>query len=178
MTLEEIYDRHAGFVWRTLRRLGIAEGEAADAVQDVFLTLHAHLHQFEGRSALTTWIFTVCRTVARQRREQRQRLRHEIGVDLLDDAIDLRADVGRATEHNERLRRLQAILERMPAEQRNVFILFEVELLTGEEVAQALRIPLGTVYSRLEVARKVFRQALARDEAHERFVLARAQGEP
>ena len=177
MTLEEIYQHHASFVWRTLRRLGVAEDDAADAVQDVFLTIHGHLHQFEGRSSITTWIFTICRTVARQRRQQQQRSRELVSTGLVEDEIDLRSDVGRTTEHRERLGRLQAILERLPPEQRNVFILFEVELLTGEEVAEALNVPLGTVYSRLELARKVFRQALSRDDAHERFALARAQGE-
>ena len=61
-------------------------------------------------------------------------------------------------------------------EQRNVFILFEIERLTGEEIAEMLIIPLGTVYSRLQLARAAFRQALTRSEARERFVSARAGG--
>ncbi|MEO7037586.1 MAG: sigma factor, partial [Polyangiaceae bacterium] len=51
MTLHEIYQRHADFAWRTLRRLGVREAEANDAVQDVFVVVHAKLSQFEGRSS-------------------------------------------------------------------------------------------------------------------------------
>ena len=40
MTLEEIYNEHAGFAWQTLRQLGLDETDAEDAMQEVFLTVH------------------------------------------------------------------------------------------------------------------------------------------
>ena len=178
MNLEEIYRRHADFVWRTLRRLGVLDVEAGDAVQDVFLVVHANLSKFEGRSSLATWIFTICRSVARERRRhqrQNQRYCSEVAV---DEEIDLRADVGRAAEHNQRLALLENILSGLEVEQRNVFILYELECLTGEEISEALSLPLGTVYSRLQLARKAFRQALTRSEARNRFMMERAGGRP
>ena len=173
LTAHAIYDRHADFAWRTLRRLGVCEAEAGDALQDVFVIVHAKLAQFEGRSSLTTWLFTICRTVARERRQGAQRDRSLLDDASVEDEIDLRADVARAAEHNERLAQLEAILATLEVEQRNVFILFEIETLTGEEISLALSIPLGTVYSRLQLAKKAFRQALTRDLARERFVTQR-----
>jgi RNA polymerase sigma-70 factor (ECF subfamily) len=173
MNLEQIYERHADFVWRTLRRLGVADAEARDATHDVFLIVHAQLARFEGRSSLNTWLFTICRSVARdfRRRERRgTQVREE-----LDDEIDLRADVGRAVEHQQQLVELERILGTLSSEQRNVFILFEIENLTGEELAEVLRIPLGTVYSRLQLARKAFREELERNRARERSSLERAR---
>jgi RNA polymerase sigma-70 factor (ECF subfamily) len=173
MNLEQIYERHADFVWRTLRRLGVSDAEARDATHDVFLIVHAQLARFEGRSSLNTWLFTICRSVARdfRRRERRgSQLRKE-----LDDEIDLRADVGRAVEHHQQLAELERILGTLSSEQRNVFILFEIENLTGEELAEMLRIPLGTVYSRLQLARKAFRDELERSRARERSSLERAR---
>jgi RNA polymerase sigma-70 factor (ECF subfamily) len=169
MNLEQIYERHADFVWRTLRRLGVADGEARDAAHEVFLIVHGKLASFEGRSSLRTWLFTICRTVARDFRARERR-----GAELwhgaeLDDEIDLRADVGRKFEHNERLAELERILSELSSDQRNVFILFEIENLTGVEIAEALEIPLGTVYSRLQLGRKAFREALDRSRARERF---------
>ena len=178
MTLPEIYNRHADFVWRTLRRLGVSEVEASDAVQDVFLVVHAKLSQFEGRSSMTTWLFTICRTIARSRRRLTQRDRALDADASVEEELDLRTDVARAAEHNERLVLLDAILSGFEVEQRNVFILFEIEKLTGEEISDALSIPLGTVYSRLQLARKAFRQALTRGEARERFSAERAGGTP
>lgn len=161
MTLEQIYERHADFVWRTLRRLGVTEADARDATHDVFLLVHGHLARFEGRSSLTTWLFTLCRTVARDFR-RRKRLEPELREDDLDE-LDLRADVGRAVEHRQELAELERILSTLPAAQRNVFILFEIEKMTGEELSEALRIPLGTVYSRLTLARKAFRARVSRE---------------
>ncbi|MEO8900173.1 MAG: sigma-70 family RNA polymerase sigma factor, partial [Polyangiaceae bacterium] len=160
------------------RRLGVREAEANDAVQDVFVVVHAKLSQFEGRSSMTTWLFTICRTVARERRRRASRERSLMDDVSVEDEIDLRADVSCAAEHNQRLAQLDRILAAFEVEQRNVFILFEIERLTGEEISEALSIPLGTVYSRLQLAKKAFRQALTRDEARERFSAQRAAGRP
>jgi RNA polymerase sigma-70 factor (ECF subfamily) len=178
LQLSEIYQRHADFAWRTLRRLGVSEAEASDAVQDVFLVVHAKLGQFEGRSSMTTWLFTICRTVARKRRRLAQQDRAVSSEASVEEELDLRADVARTAEHNERLALLEKLLAGLDVEQKNVFILFEIEKLTGEEISEALAVPLGTVYSRLQLARKAFREALTRGEARERFSAERAGGTP
>lgn len=173
MNLEQIYERHADFVWRTVRRLGVTDAEARDATHDVFLIVHAHLDRFEGRSSLSTWLFAICRSVARDFRRHERR-RDWVPVDV-DEEIDLRADVGRAAEHQQQLLELERILSTLSSEQRNVFVLFEIEKLTGEEIAEALTIPLGTVYSRLQLSRKAFRAELERSQARERFGSERAR---
>ena len=165
MTLEEIYEKHVDFVWRTLRRMGVPHGDLGDAVQSVFLTVHRSLSGFEGRSSITTWLFTVCRSVARERRNS-SHLRHEVFDQIvLDTEVDLRADVAALVERREQVDLLESLLDRLDVDQRNVLVLFELESLSGEEIGEALSIPLGTVYSRLWAARKAFRQALARHEA-------------
>jgi RNA polymerase sigma-70 factor, ECF subfamily len=165
MTLEEIYEKHVDFVWRTLRRLGVPHGDLGDAVQSVFLTVHRSLPKFEGRSSITTWLFTVCRSVARERRNSLH-LRHEVFDQIVLDAeVDLRADVAAFVERREQVDLLESLLDRLDVDQRNVLVLFELENMTGEEIAEALSVPLGTVYSRLWAARKAFRQALQRHEA-------------
>lgn len=173
MKLEQVYERHADFVWRTLRRLGVTDADARDATHDVFLIVHAQLPRFEGRSSLGTWLFTICRSVARDFR-RRQRLAPELAEPSELDEVDLRADVSRAVEHQRSLLELERILSTLPTEQRNVFILFEIEKMTGEELAEALGIPLGTAYSRLALARKAFREEVERSRARERFGAERA----
>ena len=68
MTFKEVYDENFRFVWRSLRRLGVREGDVPDAVQDIFLIVHRKLGEFEGRSKVTTWLFGICLRVARDRR--------------------------------------------------------------------------------------------------------------
>lgn len=165
MTLGEIYERHADFVWRCLRRHGVPDSDAPDAVQDVFLAVHRTLAHFEGRSSVRTWLFTICRSVARDRRNRASR-RHEVAsLDAIDPEVDSRADAAARFEHNSRLSLLGKILAAMDPEQRELLVLYEIEDMTGEEIAQALSLPLGTVYSRLQVARAAFQGEVARSAA-------------
>jgi RNA polymerase sigma-70 factor (ECF subfamily) len=174
MTLEEIYERHADFVWRTLRRMGVPEEDVADGVQSVVLAVHRGLGKFEGRSSVTTWLFAVCRSVARERR-QRPHRRHEVFDEvMIESEIDLRADVSAHAESRHLASVLESILETLDVAQKNVLVLFELEGMTGEEVATALAIPVGTVHSRLFAARKAFRAAVSRYEARERMGSRRA----
>jgi RNA polymerase sigma-70 factor (ECF subfamily) len=168
MTLEDIYKQHADFVWRCLRRQDVPRQDAADAFQEVFLTVHRSLARFEGRASVRTWLFTICRSVARDRR-QRAHQRHELPAAdaTLRDEADRFADAAARLEHNDRLAQLEVILSRMQPELRDVFVLFEVEDMTGDEIASALGIPAGTAYSRLQVARKSFKQGVEQLEADE-----------
>lgn len=174
MNLEQIYERHADFVWRTLRRMGVLDEDTRDATHDVFLVVHAQLPRFEGRSSLSTWLFTICRSVARDCRRRKRRTPELSAREEELEEIDLRADVGRAVEQKQQLAELERILDLLPTAQRNVFILFEIEKMTGEELSEALGIPLGTVYSRLALARKGFREELERGQARDRFAAERA----
>jgi len=165
MRLEDIYESHVDFVWRCLRRQGVPEEDAADAIQEVFLTVHRTLPGFEGRSSLSTWLYTICRSIARDRRERAHRRFEVARSDLLPDDVDQGANAAARAEHNDRLSLLETILSGMEAELRDVFVLFEIEDMTGEEISGALSIPLGTVYSRLQSARKAFKRAVVRREA-------------
>src|SRR5258706_8783901 len=109
MTLEEIYEQHADFVFRALRRLGVPDSDAGDAMQEVFLTVHRTLPGFEGRCSMKTWLFTICRSVARDRR-RRAHLRHEVAdAALVDAEPDARSDLAARLEHRQKLAELDAI---------------------------------------------------------------------
>jgi RNA polymerase sigma-70 factor, ECF subfamily len=176
MTFREVYDEHFRFVWRSLRRLGVRESDVADAVQDVFLVVHRRLADFEGRSKVTTWLYGICYRVAKDRRRLAHARREASDDESVSDRPDERADVAAEAERRQGLQMLEAILDEMPLEQRAVFTLFELEALGGDEIAEALDVPLGTVYSRLRIARDQFRRTLTRLQARERF-MARAGGE-
>lgn len=176
MTLEEIYGRHVDFVWRALRRQGVPEEDAGDAIQEVFLAVHRTLQGFEGRSSLSTWLYTICRSVARDRRQRAHRRFEVVRPDVLADDVDERADATARVEHNHRLSLLETILSGMDVDLREVFVLFEIEDMTGEEISAALAIPLGTVYSRLQLARKAFKRAVVRMETGKDVPAVRAGG--
>ena len=176
MNVEEIYGQYADFAWRCLRRMGVPQEDLADAMQDVFLTVHRTLSGFQGRSSVSTWVFTLCRSVARDRRMRAFRRYEVVAGDNLPDQVDLRADPEAHAEHNQRQRTLETILAGLDADLRNVFVLFEIEAMTGDEISEALGIPSGTAYSRLALARTAFRRGLARMQASELAIQIGAGG--
>jgi RNA polymerase sigma-70 factor (ECF subfamily) len=58
--LREVFDEHARYIWRALRHLGVADADAEDVCQEVFVTAHKKLPEFEGRSSLRTWLYGIC----------------------------------------------------------------------------------------------------------------------
>jgi RNA polymerase sigma-70 factor (ECF subfamily) len=168
-SFKEVYNEHFRFVWRSLRRLGIPESDIADAVQDVFLVVHRRLGEFEGRSKVTTWLYGISYRVARDRRRLAHVRRRSDDDGQIDERIDERADVAAAAERRQGLELLESILDEMPIEQRAVFTLFELDAMGGDAIAETLEIPVGTVYSRLRIAREQFRRSLSRLQARDRF---------
>jgi RNA polymerase sigma-70 factor (ECF subfamily) len=168
-SFDDVYRRHVGFVWRSVRHLGVAEADAEDAVQDVFVVVHDKLSSFEGRSKITTWIYGICLRVAQARR-RRAHARHELVTDP-DQLVGAAAveDMSEAFERREAETMLDRILDTMPIEQRAVFTLFELDGSSCEEIAELTGTPIGTVYSRLRLARTAFRRATSRLEARARF---------
>jgi RNA polymerase sigma-70 factor (ECF subfamily) len=169
MTFEQVYDEHFRFVWRSLRRLGVREADVADAVQDVFLVVHRRLAEFEGRSKVTTWLYGICFRVARDRRRLAELRRRASEDELGDDRADETVDVAAEAERREGLALLERLLDTLPLEQRAVFTLFELDAMSGDAIAELLDIPLGTVHSRLRLAREAFRAALRRMQARDDF---------
>ncbi|MEZ4374961.1 MAG: sigma-70 family RNA polymerase sigma factor [Polyangiaceae bacterium] len=164
MNFERIYQQHFRQVWRFLARLGVPERDLPDAVQDVFVVVHRKLEEFEARSRVDTWLYGICMRVASDRRRRASQrfesLDHpdQTDSDALDEAGDERLGLKALA---------QRILASLPLEQRAVFVCFELEGLSSQEVAERLSIPLGTVHSRLRLARAGFRKELARLRARE-----------
>jgi len=157
-----LYEAHFSRVWHTLRRLSVAERDLMDATQNVFLVVYRKLPEFQGRSQLSTWIFQICRRVASDYRRSGP-VRKEVVTDSAELAV--RAEHGQspplAEDHAQRVGLARAVLDKLPEAQREVFILFELEQLSGEEIAAELHVPLGTVRSRLRLAREAFRREVA-----------------
>ena len=158
-----MYDAHFAFVWRSLRRLGVREADAVDLAQKVFLTAYLKLPEFEGRSRLRTWLFGICQRVASDYRRSAP-VRREVSTEIgeLDRRGAGEGNPGARAEAHERARTLEAVLQKLPESQRTVFVLFELEELSGEDIAALLNVAVGTVRSRLRLAREQFSREVKR----------------
>jgi RNA polymerase sigma-70 factor (ECF subfamily) len=149
-----LFHEHGQFVWRVLRRLGVSDADVEDVCQDVFLTAHRRIGDFEARSTSRTWLYGICLRVAANYRRRSFR-RRERSIDTLVDepASDAaRDEIGVAA--------LDRALGQLSEVKREVFVLYEVGELSMAEVAEVVGSPLKTCFSRLHAARRELRELL------------------
>ncbi len=169
-TFREVYLSHFDFVWGALRRLGVREQDAQDLTQKVFIVVYMKLPAFENRSSLRTWLYRVCLNAASDYRRSAP-IRREVATEPteIDSLSGFREDVHEDGESRRRVAVAETILSKLPEAQRLVFVLFELEEMSGTEIAELLGISVGTVRSRLRLAREVFtreaKRVSAQDEA-------------
>lgn len=162
----KIVDEHASFIWRVLRRLGLAPSDADDASQQVFM-IFAQKRDRVPEERIRSFLYGSALRVARnfrrgveRRSELAREFRHAGG-----------ADVGGPEEQAELVEardRLDRLLSQLPEPQRRVMILVEVEQLEVAEAAKLEGIPQGTAASRLRLARARFGDLLAALEREDR----------
>jgi RNA polymerase sigma-70 factor, ECF subfamily len=148
-----------GYVLRTLRRLGVTSADVEDMAHEVFLAVHDQLDAYDRSRPLRPWLFAFAFRIASH---YRRKARRETELDPTKDVVDA-GDAPDALLDKERKRRLVlAALEQIELDRRAVFVLHEIDGFTCEEVARSLAIPLGTVYSRLRLAREDFADKMRR----------------
>jgi RNA polymerase sigma-70 factor (ECF subfamily) len=150
----EVYRMHFAFVWRTLGRMRVRDADLMDVTQNVFVIVHRQLPGFEARSEVTTWLYAICRRVARDYLRS-ARIKHELLVDTREAARRGAVRDG-ATDRfasRELSQLLESILSKISEKLREVFVMSELDELPGDEIARLLNIPVGTVRSRLRLAR-------------------------
>lgn len=155
-------------VWRVLARCGVPEPELDDGAQQVFLQAARHwdrLGLLDDRQ-LRNYLCCAATGVAINTGKRLARERERITA-LSTDLPDGGADPAERVQQIEARRTLDRILHEMPESRRLVFVLFELEGFSGQEIAEYLELPVGTVASRLRRAREDFRRAVGRLRARD-----------
>jgi RNA polymerase sigma-70 factor (ECF subfamily) len=161
-TAKSVYEEHARFVWLTLQRFGVQSTDLADLAHDVFVVVHRRIGTFDNTSRMTTWLFGICLRVAAN---YRRRQRHVLSEAALrerasDEVVQVPADEMLA-RRQERAS-AERVLAKLPLDKRAVFVMFEIENLSCQEIAELMGIPIGTVHSRLHGARAQIERIVAR----------------
>jgi len=167
-TLAATVQEHARPLYRTALRLGFKNQEAEDLVQDVFTVFLQTLDRFEGRSQLRTWLFGI---LHHKMRERRRALQREEPFDSFDASFDTWfTPYGHWTRPLEDLERLFAsreiggaiedCLSSLPLQQREVFLLREVEELDSKDVCNNLQLTATHLGVLLHRARHRLRECM------------------
>ncbi len=157
--LGALFDRHRRTVQRFVARLVNDERDVEDVVQQTFLEVHRSARRFAGRSAAKTWLLGIAANV----------VRHHVRGDLRRRAATQRfgAELRSAGDrpdhelvHRNLLARVAGALHALPHDQREVFVMCDLEHVSGREAALALGVREGTLWWRLAEARRALRVAL------------------
>ena len=144
------------------RMLGSAE-DASDAAQETFFRAYRALRSFRGDSRFSTWLYrlgsNICLDMLRKRPGTPELPLEESMTNIPDSS----AAPQEALERKELQRAVQAGLLKLPPDFRQVLLLREVSGLSYEEIAHAVKLPPGTVKSRIARARKKLSDILLSD---------------
>ena len=157
--LETLLQEVAPLVHRFGLRMCRHTQDAEDVFQDTLLSVTTHLHEFEGRSSLASWVFTLARTACSRKRRG---LKNQPPVS--DESVRESATQSPTPEDDagdKELRdTLHGALFALSDEQREVLLLRDMEGLSAAEVAESLGLSVQAVKSRLHRARAALREQL------------------
>ena len=136
-------------------RLGGPKVDPEDAAHDVLIVMLDRLDSLRDPNSFSSWLFGITRRVLAKHRRHAWVKRWVPG--FVPDPADPDASPFHQTRLSETSRRVQQALDQLPPAQREVLVLCDLEERTDLEVSELLGIPLGTVKSRLRLARKKFR---------------------
>jgi RNA polymerase sigma-70 factor (ECF subfamily) len=164
----ELVSRYQARLYNAALRLVHSPDDAADVVQDAFLNAFLSLHTFKGDAEFFTWLYRIAfNTAISFKRKKRPALSldthaGESGLDPDDPSEYVKP--GAAIERSEDEKQLSAAIERLSPEHREVLLMKDIDGLKYEEIAELLRVPIGTVRSRLHRARLELRDLLVPPE--------------
>jgi RNA polymerase sigma-70 factor, ECF subfamily len=157
--LEEV----SSSVYRVLRRLGVPADDIDDAVQSVLVQLLRHWDRLGALpfNELRAYACTVASGTAVDF-ARRRKLTNNLLVPLEEEPVLPKVGADDAFDQKRALEVLDEVLAKIPEERRVVFVLFELEEVSLQEIAERLSVPLGTVSSRLRKAREEFARIVER----------------
>ena len=178
LSFDAVYRAHAKTVSRWANRLLGPGGDCEDVVQEVFIVVRHKLPRFDGPGEITGWLYEITVRVVQEWRRRRRwwswvtgrgpspsRGRQQAPPSLPGDGA---SDPVARLEVRERVLRLYRILDGLGEVYRTAFILFELEGLSGERIAEITGTRISTVWVRLTRARRLFIERMRRLEERDR----------
>lgn len=153
---EEIYRRNANRVYAVCLRITAHTGKAEELTQDVFVKCWEKLPTFRGESAFFSWLHRLAiNTVLMEQRSQKRRTTKEITTDALE-MLERLEPFNPSVEPLD----LEKAIAQLPPQARTIFVLHDVEGYRHNEIAEMLKLSVGTCKAQLFRARKLLKEVL------------------
>jgi len=168
---EALYRTHVGRIHALCLRLAGSRPAAEDLTQEVFVRVYLAAPTLKRHASFVSWLYRIAGNICID--EHRRRKHERALVSSLDDPVrtesgEVSAEIPDDSRNPEKLvrrselaGRVQEAIDSLPPKMRSVVLLFDMEGLSYDEIAQIVRCPVGTVKSRLFNARALLRERLA-----------------
>jgi RNA polymerase sigma-70 factor, ECF subfamily len=152
-----LYDAHVDRVYRLAYRLAGDADLAQDFTQETFVRAFNKLREFQGRSAFGTWLHAITVSVSLNALRKVKKIRQrEVDIDDVQPVF-----AGARQAEPDLKERLKNAIASLPEHYRAVFVMYDMEGYTHEEIGTVLGVPVGTSKARLSRAREKLREKLA-----------------
>lgn len=164
----DLVTRHRQRAYHYAARLTNDSDEAADIVAETFLRAYRSLDGFKGESSFATWLYRIETNCFLDMRK-RSNMRTAVSIDddrIANDGcspvqiVDDRESAHERVEMHERLSAIEDAMKNLPDHQRVIILMYHGNSMSYEDIAETLRLPIGTVKSRLNRARLSLRVLL------------------
>jgi RNA polymerase sigma-70 factor (ECF subfamily) len=162
----KLIDAYQNRVFGFVRKMVPDAEEAADVVQDTFIRAYQAIHRFDGRSSVRTWLFRIAYNLCVDRSRKVDRSPSEMRIDAskeeneVFDIPDARWNPEGVILDDELMSLLETGIASMSEKLRSVLLLHDKEDMSYDEIANVLGLPIGTVKSRLFLARSHLQSVL------------------
>ncbi len=157
---QELVDGYKNLVFALIARTVQDRSRAEDLAQEVFLRIHRGLPYFRGEARLSTWIYRIVANVCVQERTHGPAPGSFVSLDDTNTRVRTPAAADRQFSDLELRDRLEKAIARLPAQQRLLVAAHYLQGVQYEDLAEALRMPLGTVKTQLYRAKQQLRRLL------------------
>lgn len=167
---DDLVRRHEVRAFQYAYRLTRNQEEASDVVSEAFVRVFNAIHNFKGKSSFSTWLYRILTNCyLDMRKRERNRPTTSLDTSPEDGEIERQYESPDRSPHeeserSERERAMVRAVGKLPEYQQAMITMYHVEMMSYEDIAAALDLPIGTVKSRLNRARLMLRDFLAKDE--------------
>ncbi len=164
----EIVCRYQGRVTNLISRLLNDRECSDDLAQEVFVRVYVHRRNYRRGSRFSTWLFTIAANLSKNEIRRRVRRRNWFSLEALQETLrdstpvlaDRREGCETGLEREQLQEAVGRAIQTVPEKYRVALVLRDIEGLPYDEIAQVLRIPGGTVRSRINRARLMLKRKL------------------
>lgn len=158
--LLELHARYANLVYSVAYRITNESMAAEEVTQDTFMRIWNKSYTFDpNKGRFVTWLLTVTRRLAIDLLRQRQRREPKSGMIFMDEDPLLWENILTVEGGSDLRRTLRSVMESLPSEQRELIELVYFYGMSHSDIAETLRLPLGTVKTRIRLGMQKLRQA-------------------